>query len=122
PALDQEAIQCEEALGAGPARSRNAEVLEHVFQQAIERHRGVEDERDIGVRPDALHERAEQRGLARTHLAREDDEALALLYAVDELRQRLAVARRQEEKLRVGRRAEWLLAKAVEVEVHAAHS
>src|SRR2546430_11955199 len=65
-----------------------------------------------------LEERAQQRRLAGADLAGQDDEALALADPVDELGQRLAVARRLEEELRIRRGTEWCLAEPVELEVH----
>jgi hypothetical protein len=51
-------------------------------------------------------------------LAGQDHEPLALLDAIDELRQGFAVRRGQEQELRVRRRIERLLIEHVEVEVH----
>ena len=79
---------------------------------------GVGDERDRGRVVQPLEQRMEQRGLAGSDLAGQQDEALVLLDPVEELGERLLVRGRQVEKARVGRRIERRLPEPEEGEIH----
>ena len=78
----------------------------------------IEDERDLGAGLDALEQRAAERRLAGADLAGDRDEALAVLDAVEQVGERLAVRVGEEEVSGVGREREGLLAQAVELGVH----
>ena len=116
--FDEELIQVDQALGLAGADRLHAPVVEDVLEHAVPRQRRVVDVGYGMLVVEPLEERAQQRRLAGADLAGEDDEALALADAVDELGQRFAVARRLEEELRIRRGTEWCLAEPVELEVH----
>jgi hypothetical protein len=65
-----------------------------------------------------LEQRAALRGLASAHLARHRDEALALLDAIQDMGERLAVRRREKQKARIRGEREGLLAQTVERGIH----
>jgi hypothetical protein len=78
-------------LDVGLAGLGHAKVLEHVLENSLERQRRVEDEGRGAVVLQAAQERAQERGLAGADLAGEQDEALVLLDAVEQLCEGLAM-------------------------------
>src|SRR5262245_14991432 len=116
--VDQKLVQLEEPLGVRRGLRLDAPVLQHVLEQPVDGHGGVVDVGDRRLTVEAPQQRAEQRGLAGPDLAGQHDEALALAHAIDQLRQRLAMARRLEEELGIRSRTERRLVQAVELEVH----
>jgi hypothetical protein len=117
-ALDEEVLERDEPLRPGFHSLRDAEVLEDVLEDAVERQAGVDDEGDRGLGAEALSERVQQRRLPGADAAGEDDEALALARGVHELGQRLPVRRAHIEEARVRGRVEGLLVQRVEPQIH----
>jgi hypothetical protein len=78
----------------------------------------VEDVGDVAALRDLLEEAPAHRRLAGADLAREQDEAAAAADAVEQVRQRLAVALAHVEITRVRRERERLLLQAEEAHVH----
>src|SRR5262249_20947855 len=109
-ALDEEVVEGEEPLRLRAAGRGDAEVLQDVLEDALERQEGVEDEGRLGGRVERLQERLQQRGFARPHFGGEDDETPALLHAVEELGERFLVTRGGVEKPRVRRGVKRFLA------------
>ena len=109
--LEQEAVErvhvvLSDVPVAGTCRSSRIER-----SSSAARERGVEHERGgvSGVEP--RQEVARERGLARAHLARDQDEAAPLLAPELEVREGLGVLGREVEVLRVGGEVEGLLAR-----------
>src|SRR5215472_5712474 len=115
--LDEEVVQSDQPLDVGLTGLGDAEVLEHVLENSLEGQGRVEDEGRGAVALQAAQERAQERGLAGTDLAREEDETLVLLDPVQQLCERLAVPRGRIEEARVWRGIEGLLLKAEEREI-----
>lgn len=79
---------------------------------------GEVDQPDTQLRPDLVEQAIDERGLAAAHLAGDDGEALAVLDAVLEQRQRRGVALRHVEERGIGQQREGAFLEAVEVLVH----
>jgi hypothetical protein len=118
-ALDQEAVQRDHVVGLGLLARAEAELRR---EQLVEVDRGeacrVHHQRDLDVLGQAPDHRAQERGLAGAHLAREQQEALAAGDAVLEDRQTLLVGLGEPEEARVWREGEGGLLQAVEGLVH----
>ena len=118
-ALDEEILKREKPLGRRCfPRLADAEVLQEVLEDPVEVEHRIGDERDGGRLVQSFEQCLEQGSLAGSHLAGQQDEALALLYSVQELGERLSVRWRQMEKPGIGRRIERRLLKPEEGEVH----
>src|SRR5215813_1961848 len=115
--LDQEVVQGDEPLNVGLTRLDDAEVLEHVLENSLEGQGRVENKGRGAVALETAQERAQERSLAGADLAREEDEPLVLLDAIEQLRESLPVpgGRVEEAQIRVG--IEGLLLKAEEREI-----
>src|SRR5262249_34325385 len=118
PLLEEEAVQPVAELDPGEPVARQPELDADRPQQLLARERRVEDEGDLGIGAEPLEQRPAEGGLPGTDLARDRDEALALLDPVEDVRQRLAVRGGEEEEARIGRQGERLLAKPVELGIH----
>ncbi len=121
--LEQELVQRVEVvldgrLAAQRLRCRNAELLADRLQQLDHRELGVEDVRDVGAARDLLEEAAAHGGLAGADLAAEQHEAAAAVHAVQQVRERLAVALAHEQVARVRGDREGLVLQAEEGRVH----
>jgi hypothetical protein len=89
-------------------------------QQLERRQPRIEHQRHVRAFRQLLEQQPRERGLARADLAGELHEpaAAALADAEQQVRERVAVALRQEHEARIGRdRERWFL-EAVELEVH----
>src|SRR5262245_22593726 len=117
PPLDQEVVQGDQPLDVGLAGLGDAEVLQHVLENPLEGQGRVEDEGRGAIALQATEERAQERGLAGADLAGEQDEALVLLDAVEQLRQSLPVPWGGVEETRIGRGVEGFLLQAEEREI-----
>ena len=115
--VEQEAVEPVEQLGAR-ALAGQPELAVDGLEQLEPGQARVEQIGDLGIGSDPLEQRAAQRGLARPDLARDRDEALALLDAVEQVRERLAVRGGQEQEARVGCERERLLSQPVMPCVH----
>src|SRR5215468_10269146 len=115
--LEQEVVQGDEPLDVGLAGLGHAEVLEHVLENSLERQRRVEDEGRGAVVLQAAQERAQEGCLAGADLAGEQDEALVLLDAVEQLGEGFAMPGGGIEKARIGGGIEGLLLKSKEREI-----
>jgi hypothetical protein len=89
--LDEERVEYVGELGSRLAERGEAELAVDRLEQLERRERRVEQERHLGVVPEAPQQRPAQRGLAGADLARDRHEALALLDPVDEVAEHLAV-------------------------------
>jgi hypothetical protein len=94
------------------------EVVHDRLQELGRGEGRVEDDRRGRALGQLAHEVARGGGLARPHLARDQDEAAALAPSELEVREGLAVPPRQIEVLRVGGEVEGLLGEAVVGLVH----
>ena len=100
-------------------RHANAEGLGDRTQQVVSVELRADDLRgDDRLDVELLEQRAHQCGLAGADLARDDQEALALVHAVLQIRKRARVPLAAEVEGRVGAELERLAGKAVEVFVH----
>ena len=90
------------------------DMNDHVFVQLARHDLCNGDLRGI----DAGHHMRDESGLARPHLARDDDKSLTLREAVAEVGQRLAMRHAAEIEIRIGRKLEWLAGKTVEIVEH----
>ena len=111
-------MQGREPFGPRLAGLGDPEVVEHVIQELVERQRRVDDEGDGRDAVQSRPQRSEQRRLAGSRLAREDDDPLALVDAADELAEHQAMPGGEVEERRIRRGVERLRLEAVEVEVH----
>ncbi len=80
---------------------------------------GIEEERDLDFAAEAPQQRAAQRRLAGADLAGDGDETLALLDAVEQMRERFAMRLRQIEEARIGAQGKGLFAEPEERGIHA---
>src|SRR5690606_2339300 len=78
----------------------------------------VEQEGDVDLGAEAAQQGAAQRRLARPDLAGHGDEALALLDAVEQVREGLAMGGREEQEARVRAQRERLLPEPEERGIH----
>ena len=97
---------------------RDPELVADRLDQLGDGELGVEDVGDVAALGDLLEKAAADGGLAGADLAREQDEAAAAADAVQQVRQRLAVALAHVEIARVGGEGERLLLQAEEPHVH----
>ena len=97
---------------------RDAELLAHRAQQLHHRELRVEDVRHVAALRDLLQEAAAHRRLAGTDFAAEQHEPAAAAQAVEQVRQRLAMALAHEQKARVWRDREGLVLQAEVLRVH----
>ena len=120
--LEQEAVErVDMRLDAGAGGQRfDAELAAHGLQQLDHAQAGVEDVGHHAVRRQLLQEAAHDGCLAGTDLARQQHEATAAAHAIQQVRQRLAVALAHEQKTGVGGEREGLAAQAEERRVHGA--
>ena len=116
--LDQEGVEGDEALSRRVSGLGDAEILEDVLEQSVERQRRVEDERGGRSAIESAQKGSKQCCLPRPDLSGQQNEPHVVLDSVRELRQGVAMPARQIEKFRIGRCTEGLLAESVEVEVH----
>jgi hypothetical protein len=119
-AIEQEGVEHVEQLRPRVAEGGEPELCVDRLDQVGGAQRRIEQEGDLARGAEAREQRAAQRGLAGADLPRDRHEALALLDAVDEVAEDLAVGCGQEEVSRVGAQRERLLAKAVVHRVHRA--
>jgi hypothetical protein len=130
-ALQQESVQRVDVVldrdhAAVGGRHRNVELLAHRLQQLRHRQLGVEDVGHMAACGDLLQEAAAHRGLAGADVAGQQHEAATRAahraagggHAVQQVRQRLAVALAHEEVPRVRRDGERVLRQAEVVRVH----
>jgi hypothetical protein len=103
-------------VGAGPSAAvhRDVELVADGLQKLHHGELRVEDVGDVAALRDLLEEAPAHRRLAGADLAREQDEAAAAADAVEQVRQRLAVALAHVEITRVRRERERLLLQAEE--------
>ena len=99
-------------------RRRDPELLADRLQQLGDRELRVEDVGDVAALGDLLEEAAADGRLAGADLAREQHEAATSADAVEQVRERLAVALAHEEVARVRRERERLLPEAEEPRIH----
>ncbi len=106
-----------------PAGKVDLQLLGDALEQLDRSQARIEHQGHAHVVGQLLQQQPAQRGLSRAHLAGELHEtaAAALADAVEQVRQRVAVALAQEDEARIGRDRERRFAQAVEVEVHAVH-
>jgi hypothetical protein len=116
--LDEEMVQGQQIFGLGPAGLLDAEVIEHDPEEVQRLERRVEDERRRRGRVELRQKRVEQRRLARTDLAGEQDEALARTHSIHECRQALAMGIPEIEEGRIRRHLEGGANQAVELAIH----
>jgi hypothetical protein len=116
--VQQELVEHFQQLGHRAAEGREPEFGVDGLQQFQRREVRVEEEGDLAIAAEALDQGAAQGGLTRADLADDGDEALALLDAVDEMPEGLAVRRREEEVPRVRGELEGLLVEAEILRVH----
>jgi hypothetical protein len=130
-ALQQEGVQRVDVVldrdhAAVGRRHGDVELLADRLQQLRHRQLGVEDVGHMAAFGDLLQEAAAHRGLAGADVAGQQDEAAARAahraaggrHAVQQVRQRLAVALAHEEVPRVRRDGERVLRQAEVVRVH----
>ena len=92
--VQQILVQLGAQLGAAEPRGQHAELDHDRAEQLVARQCRIEDEGDVRVTAEALEQRAAQRRLAGADFTGDRNEAFALLYAVEQVRQRLAVRTR----------------------------
>ena len=95
-----------------------AEFAAHRLQQLDHAQAGVEDVGHHTVRGQLFQEAAGDRRLAGADLARQQHEAAATAHAIQQVRQRFAVAFTQVQKAGVGRKRKWLAAQAEVRRIH----
>ncbi len=116
----QEGLDRGEEVRLVVLRDADAEGLGHRAQQVVGLELRADDLRgDDHLRVEFLQQRAHERGLAGADLAGDDEEALALVDAVLQVRVRALVPLAAEVEGRVGTELEGLARQAVEVFVHA---
>ncbi len=120
PGLEQEAMEGVHQLLERLAVARHVEVVEGRPEQLGRGEDRVEHHRGCGVLGQTCQEVAGQGGLARAHLARDQDEAAALATSELEVGERLGVPLREVEKFRVGGEVEGFLGEPVPLFVHGA--
>ena len=103
------------AVGGG---DRHVELVADRLQQLDHGELRIEDVGDVAALRDLLEEAAADGRLAGADLAREQHEAAAAADAVEQVRQRLAVALAHVEVARIRRERERLLLQAEEPHVH----
>ncbi len=114
--LDQEIAQPLQAREGRAAFSLHAEFVQHGFEQFFKGQRGVKEINGVQLLPlYLLHVGAEHRRLAGADLARDRDEALLLLHAVQDGGQGLLVAGAQIEKVWIGRDVKRFLIQTEEI-------
>src|SRR5437660_7507707 len=113
--IDEEVIQCDESLCSRVPPRGDPQILKYILENAVKRQRGIEDKGDRGLSVELLTKGVKQRGLSRTHLAGQGDEASSLLDAVQELGERLPVRRTHVEKSGIRGRVEGLLRDTVKL-------
>ena len=116
--LEQELVELVEQLGARAALREQPELRADRAQQILRREHRIEDEGDFGVAAQAFEQRAAERGLAGADLAGHRDEALSLLDPIQDVRERFAVRRREEEEARIRGQGERLFTQTVERGIH----
>jgi cobalamin biosynthesis Mg chelatase CobN len=90
-------------------RQSAAELLGDRLQEFQRRELWAQDQRDLGFLGKLLQQTADQGGLTCSHLARQLYEPAALRYAVDEVRERVRVARAHIQVTRIRSDRERLL-------------
>ena len=121
--LQQEVVQrVEVVLDGRRARARrldgDAELVADRLQQLDHRQLRIEDVGDVAALGDLLEEAAADGRLAGADLAAQQDEAAAAAEAVEQVRERLAMALAHEQVARIGRDRERLLLQPEELRVH----
>jgi hypothetical protein len=120
--LEQEAVERIdvrlEAVALGALQRRQAELAEQRLQQLQRTELRVEDVGHHAAGRQLLEKAARDGGLAGADLAGEQHEAAAAAHAVQQMRQRLAVALAHEQEVGVGRERKRL---ASESEVRRVH-
>ena len=106
------------AQGLGSRQPRKIELRTQSVHQLIRLERRIEQECHFRFVAQALEQGATQRRLSRADFARDGDEALTLVEAIDHMSQRLAVRGGEKMKTRVGGQPKRLLAEAVVRGVH----
>ena len=117
-ALDEKVVQRDESLRPRLPCLGDPEILQHVLEELVEGQRGVHDERDRALIVESLTKSVQEGSFSRTHLARQDDEALPLLGAVEELGQRFAMSRTHVKELGIRGRVEGFFGQPVERQIH----
>ena len=111
--------EIDQGLAARDARGqRDPKVLAHRFEQLARRELGINDVGDVRVAGHLLQQATGERCLARAHLAGEQHESAVQLEAVEQVRERLAMALAHEQKAGIGRDREGCFGQAEMADVH----
>jgi hypothetical protein len=116
--LQEVVVQRVDHLDPPHARTGQLEVPEHELQELHEAHGRVEDEDGSDIRPESTEEVTDQGRLPGADLSEDQDESLALLYAVDRGGQGLFVRLAHEQVARVWREGKRALTQSIELRVH----
>ena len=118
--LEEEAVQLGHQRTSTETLGGQAELGADRLQELERAATGIEEEGQLDVAFESLEERATQGGLAGADLARDRDEALALLDAVEQVRQCLAVRAGEVQKPWIGAQREGFFTQAVKRGIHRA--
>ncbi len=115
---DQEAVQRQQVLRLGAAALLDAVFVEEHPEEVEGLEPRIEQEGRRSRRIELGQQRVEERRLARSHFARQQDEPLARAHAVDQRRQPLTMGLAQVEERRIRRHLERAAQESVMLPIH----
>ena len=116
--LEQEFVQRGDQGTRAQVLALDLELLEQRLEELVRTELGIKEKGRVHIARKSAQQCPAQGRLPRTDFAGDRDEALALLDAVEEMRQRLAVCAGEKKKARIRAQRERLLAQAKEGGVH----